>query len=106
AARGTGEPPTFGAVEAPGPRNVVARALPDRFVVLAIQGGQVSRQVGATIPRDLALSPVPLEGDAPQRLLGALTLTPGTEWLVDYDRAVAVGMGVTVTLAGGAAPVD
>lgn len=105
-ARGTGEPPAFGAVDAPGPRNVVARALPDRFVVLAIQGGQVSRQVGAAIPRDLALSPVPLEGDQPQRLADALTLVPGTEWLVDYDRAVAVGMGVTVTLAGGAAPVD
>lgn len=100
------EPPTFAQGQARGPRNVVARALPDRFVVLAIQNGQVSKAVGKPIPPDLALSPIPLEGDEPTRLEDALTVPPGSEWLVDYDRAVDVGMAVTVTLAGGQAPIE
>ena len=94
--------PTFRQAAAQGPRNVVARALPDRFVVLAVQGGQVSQAVGRPVPRDLSLSPIPLEGDEPERIADALTIPPGSEWLVDYDRAVEVGMAVTVPLAGGA----
>jgi hypothetical protein len=106
AERGSAEPPTFAQGQARGPRNVVARALPDRFVVLAIQNGQVSKAVGRPIPPDLALSPIPLEGDEPTRLEDALTVPPGSEWLVDYDRAVDVGMAVTVTLGGGQAPIE
>ena len=66
---------------------------------LAIQGSQVSQAVGgpsrgisrcrrsrSTVTRRPAI------GDA-------LTVPPGSEWLVDYDRAVEVGMAVTVTLA-------
>ena len=104
--RGTPATPSFGQGEARGPRNVVARALPDRFVVLAVQGGEVSRDVGRPVPRDLAMSPIPLEGDEPERLDDALTVSPGSEWLVDYDRALEVGMAVTVKLAGGNAPID
>jgi len=106
AARGTAATPEFGEVEARGPRNVVARALPDRFVVIAVQGRQVSKGIGKAVPPDLALSPIPLTGDAVTRVADALTVPPGSEWLVDYDRAVEVGMGVTVTLEGGQAPVD
>lgn len=106
AARGTAGTPDFGTIEARGPRNVVARALPDRFVVIAIQGDRVSKAIGKAVPSDLSLTPIPLAGDAPTRVADALTVPPGSEWLVDYDRAVEVGMAVTVTLQGGQAPVD
>ena len=106
AERGSPATPDFQRVGARGPRNVVARALPDRFVVLAIQNGQVSQAVGRPIPRDLALSPIPLEGDEATRQAETLTVAPGSEWLVDYDRAVEVGMGITVTLGGGNAPIE
>lgn len=105
-ARGTGGTPDFGPIEARGPRNVVARALPDRFVVIAVQGNRVSKGIGNAVPSDLSLTPIPLTGDAPTRVVDALTVPPGSEWLVNYDRAVEVGMGVTVTLQGGQAPVD
>jgi len=106
AERGTAATPDFGPVEARGPRNVVARALPDRFVVLAVQGSRVSRGVGKAIPSDLSLSPIPLTGDSVTRVVDALTVPPGSEWLVNFDEAAEVGMGVTVTLEGGTAPVD
>lgn len=104
--RGTSATPAFPTPLARGPRNVVARALPDRFVAIAVQGGQVSQAIGRPIPRDLTLSPIPLEGDEPERLADALTIPPGSEWLVDYDRAVDVGMAVTVPLTAGAAVID
>ena len=106
AERGTAAAPAFSQAAVRGPRNVVARALPDRIVVLAIQGGQASQAVGRPIPRDLSISPIPVEGDEATRIADALTIPPGSEWLVDYDRAVEVGMAVTVTLAGGQAPIE
>jgi hypothetical protein len=106
AERATAATPVFPTPAARGPRNVVARALPDRFVVVAVQGDQVSQAVGHPIPRDLALSPIPLEGDDPTRVADALTIPPGSEWLVEYERAEAVGMAVTVPLAGGNAPIQ
>lgn len=65
AERGSAPTPSFPTPLERGPRNVVARALPDRFVVLAIQGGTVSRAVGRPIPPDLGLSPIPMAGDEP-----------------------------------------
>ncbi|MEP6811839.1 MAG: hypothetical protein ABI990_02495, partial [Actinomycetota bacterium] len=104
--RGSAIPPSFSQSTPQTGRHVVARALPDRFVVLAVQGEQVSQQVGNPVPPDLPLAPLPLEGDEPERIADALTLPPGSEWLVDYERARAVGMAVTVTLADGNVPVD
>lgn len=104
--RGTIAAPAFRRGAPRAPRSTVARALPDRFVVIAIQAGQVSRAVGKAIARDLALSLIPLEGDEPVRVEDVLTVSPGAEWLVDYERAVAAGMGVTVRLAGGNTAVD
>ncbi len=46
-----------------GSRNVVARALPDRFVVFAVQDGVVRRELGRPIPPDLPLTPIPMPGD-------------------------------------------
>ncbi len=106
AERGTAPTPTFPTPAERGPRNVVARSLPDRFVVLVVQGGQVSRAVGRPIPPDLGLSPIPLAGDEPARIANALAIPPGSEWLVDYDAALEKGMAVTVDLAGGAGPIE
>ena len=106
AERSSGATPSFPTAPPRGPRNVVARALPDRFVVLAVQDGVVSEGVGRPIPPDLALSPIPVEGDQPERVAEALTIPPGSEWLIDYDRAVEVGMAVTLTLSAGQAPIQ
>ncbi|HWH95692.1 MAG TPA: hypothetical protein VNT03_17665 [Baekduia sp.] len=105
-ARATDAAPEFSTPAPRGPRNIVARALPDRFVVVAVQGGKVSQAVGATVPRDLSMTPIAVDSDLPDRPKDALAVPPGSEWLVDYDAAVAVGMAVTVTLSGGTAPVD
>lgn len=106
AARGTGVTPSFPQAPPRGPRNVVARALPDRFVAVAVQGVQVSQAVGNPIPPDLALSPIALEGDTLERPEETLAVPPGSEWLVDFDRAVDVGMAVEITLAGGQTPIE
>lgn len=98
--------PDIPKVEARTPRNVVARSLPDRFVVIADQGGRISRIAGRPIPPDLAMSPVPLEGDQPVRVNGVLSVPPGSEWLIDFTEAERVGMAVTLPLVGGDAPID
>lgn len=106
AERATAPGPSFADVPSPRVPRAVARALPDRFVVLAVQGGQVSRGRGNVIPRDLQVSPIPAEGDLPVNAGGGLTVPPGSEWLVDYQAAVDVGMGVTVTLEAGRQRID
>ena len=106
ASRGSAPTPSFPSVQPRGPRNIVARALPDRFVVTVVQNGQVSSAAGRSIPRDLALSPVPLDGDSPTRVAETLTLPPGSEWLIDYAKALEVGMAVTVHLPAGRAAVQ
>ena len=104
--RGTGVMPSFPQPPPRGPRNVVARALPDRFVAVAVQGQQISQAVGKPIPPDLAMSPIALEGDTLERPEETLAVPPGSEWLVDFDRAVDVGMAVEITLAAGQAPIQ
>lgn len=103
--RGAGGPPAFGEPPAPGDRRSTARALPDRFVVVAVQGGRVVQAVGRTVPRDLPISPIPLGGDEPSITGQGITVPAGSEWLVDYDRALEVGMAVTLTLPS-ARPVE
>ncbi|GAB3442630.1 hypothetical protein GCM10027517_19960 [Phycicoccus ginsengisoli] len=104
AQRGTAQP-DFGPVPPAGARRIVARALPDRFVVFADQGGKVSRAVGRPVPPDLQVSPVPLD-DQPVSAGSGLTVPQGSEWLVDYQQAEQVGMAVTVTLAQSVTRVD
>src|SRR5437868_4087520 len=82
--------------------------LPDRFVVVAYQsdGNIVSTQTGRPIPPDLAIAPIAQDGSQPVATAGGLTLPAGTEWTVDYAQAEAVGMAVTLQLAGGIAKID
>ena len=89
AERASGAPPDFPDTAEPGLPRTVARALPDRFVVVAVQGGQVSRAVGRPVPRDLQVSPVPTGDELPVDAAGGLVVPPGSEWLVDFDAATA-----------------
>ncbi|HEY7132693.1 MAG TPA: hypothetical protein VH440_10600, partial [Candidatus Limnocylindrales bacterium] len=87
---------------------VVARGLPDRFVVTVVQGGQVRRVTGKAIPSELTVG-LPRRGamdDLPIDPRLDLPLAPGTDWLIDPTEAEAVGMAVTVPLPVAASPVD
>lgn len=103
--RGNGAP-TFAPVDPVGARNIVARALPDRFVVVVRQGDRTARTVGAAVPRDLPVNPIALPGDDTVRRPDQLTVPAGSEWLTDFDAAVTVGMAVTVALPAGRAPIE
>ncbi|MFI5593132.1 hypothetical protein ACIA5G_49355 [Amycolatopsis sp. NPDC051758] len=80
-----------------------ARLLPDKFQVLGFTGGrQVVSVTGATVPAALVVSPDPAAADADQigvdEQTGVLRVPDDLRWLVDFDRAVQVGMGVRIPL--------
>ncbi|MEV6156883.1 hypothetical protein AB0L53_41720 [Nonomuraea sp. NPDC052129] len=78
-----------------------AGLLPDRFQVLGFNGTrQVVSVTGATVPATLAVSPDPGSGDqiSVNEQTGVLHVPDALRWLVDFDRAVAVGMGVRIPL--------
>jgi hypothetical protein len=84
----------------------VARALPDRFVVVAVQGGQVSTATGAPIPPSVVIG-LPPTADPSQLIQnGTVTLGPGMEWMIDPDEARRLGMLVDVPLGQPNADVD
>jgi hypothetical protein len=80
----------------------VVRALPDCFVVLGYQGGNiVFAERGRTIPTPLVAGPDP--STTPDDALrfdaqGDLIVPDDMRWMVDFDRAVTVGMGIRVPL--------
>ncbi|MGV9267630.1 hypothetical protein ACWDRR_23565 [Kitasatospora sp. NPDC003701] len=101
-------PPASGI--APQSWTVAARAglLPDRFRFLGWTGGQKVVDVdGAPVPATLPVSPDPGATDRLKvdETTGVLTVPDELRWLTDFDRAVAVGMGVriprTAALSGG-----
>ncbi len=78
-----------------------AAAMPDRFVVLAYQGGvEVKRVFGSPIPDRLATTPDPsLTGPSQIQVQNDdLQLNADLTWLADFDAAVAAGMGVRIDL--------
>jgi hypothetical protein len=80
-----------------------ARLLPDRFTVLGYSGGQqVLSATGAQVPDTLAVSPDPGADSADQLRIdeetGTLHVPDELRWLTDFDRAVAVGMGLRIPL--------
>ena len=83
-----------------------ARALPDRFMVVAFQDGQVSQATGTPVPTSLVVG-LPPTADPDQLVKnGTVTLGPGMEWMIDPAQAEAVGMLVNVPLALPNAPID
>jgi hypothetical protein len=82
-------------------QQVVAQALPERFVAIGLRGGQeIFRKWGTVVADQLALSPLfdPLlvetqDPDSFDPFAG------DRAWMVDYAAAEAAGMAITVTQA-------
>lgn len=82
-------------------RGAHAWLLPQRLVLLGYQDGvEVLRQTGEPIPHNLQIGPDPASGDDQQITAdGAdLSIPEGMRWTVDFDEAVAKGMGFVVDL--------
>jgi hypothetical protein len=78
---------------------VMARRLPDRWIVMGYVGGQrVIIEAGGPIARDLPVGPSFDETPLPDKGPDELPLDPGMAWLVDFAEAEKVGMGITVEL--------
>jgi hypothetical protein len=78
------------------------RVLPDRFVVIGYQAGNVVFEaVGAAIPSPLVAGPdpsAPQEDQFQQTADGELKIPEEIRWMVDFEEAVAVGMGIKIPL--------
>ena len=78
-----------------------AALLPDRLVLLGWAGGElVLEQVGPSLPPRLQVGPDPgaASGDQLHGEDGELVMPDELAWLVDFDRAVADGLGFRVPL--------
>src|SRR5690606_25103431 len=83
--------------EAASPRR--AAALPDRWAAIGYcQGAELSVQFAASIPAELACAPRLEDATAWSKGEGALPIDEAVAWMVDYDEARRVGMGLTVSL--------
>jgi len=93
----------------PWTRAAHTQLLPDRFVFTAYtqRGDEADgeydvawRKVGRPIPDTLAVGFPPREQDGDQAdRVGRLPWDPASRWLVDFDEAIEVGMGLKVALA-------
>jgi hypothetical protein len=89
-------------------RPAEARLLPDRWIVLGYRdGAEVLRGVGGAIlePLALAMAPPEPDGGGDEGLVDVsgdgLAVDAESAWLMDFDRAVAAGMGLRLPLAPG-----
>jgi hypothetical protein len=100
--------PTFPDTTPREQRAPVARCLPDRFVVMVVQGAKTGQHTGTPIPPELIVGLPP--GSDPNQLVKPTgkrpVLGPGMDWLVDPAVARSVGMLVDVPLPTPGAPVD
>ena len=83
-------------------RAVHATALPDRWLVVGYRGGaELFRKWGKAVPDLLATTPTPDPAlDPDDEVPVDETEPPGDDpmrWMLDYEAAVEVGMGITVT---------
>ena len=105
AALGSAVAPSFpdpATIPAAWTRAAYAALLPERWVVIGLRGGhEVFRKWGATLPDTLPVGPAPdLDADAGTPVpipADTLPIDEAIRWLTDYDTAVAVGMGITIT---------
>ena len=80
-------------------RQVFAQALPDRFVAIGFRAGQrIFRKWGSVVSDQLAISPLfdPLLMEDEQN---TDPFAGDRAWMVDYAKAEAAGMAITVTQA-------
>lgn len=104
--RGSAAGPVFGARPDEVAHGTVARCLPNEFAVTVYTAHHKPIVVtGSPIPIDLPISPLSFDDDPVVDAAG-LTVPVGSEWAVDFDRAVEVGMGVEVTLPPGVTRID
>ena len=78
--------------------------MPDRLVLLCYQGNQaepIINELGNMIPSPLILTPDPSAASADQVHLedGELVVSDEMRWVVDFDRAVSIGMGFRINLS-------
>jgi predicted nucleic acid-binding Zn-ribbon protein len=74
--------------------------MPDKFVVMLYQGGEiVDEVVGKTIPDVLDLGPDPLESEKGFKTENdKLVFGDSFAWMSDFEKAVAAGMGFKIPL--------
>lgn len=96
ARRGSDPAPELPALAKPGGRPAVARLLPDHFVAIALQDGQRAQAIGQALGTEVCVSPFATDGSRPDKVSKVID---DAKWLVDYDEAVAIGLGITLTLA-------
>ena len=82
-------------------RAIQAIALPDRWVAIGYQGAtEVFRKWSLGVPDALAVSLTPIPGnedEEPPLPDDELPIDEGMRWTIDYKRALAEGMAITVT---------
>lgn len=89
-------------------RAAIARALPDRWLAIGTAGSVVVTAEGLAIQPGLAVGPnpsavVPAAGTLPP---GKPPVDPGMLWMVDFDTAVAAGMGLRMDISAAPAGLD
>lgn len=77
-----------------------SRVMPDRFVVMAFVGKKmVYEKIGNAIPDPLIVGPEPIQFEEGfKQEDGELEVDSEMEWMVDFPKAVANGMGVRMRL--------
>lgn len=94
---GNGAAPQFPDTPVPSRRATVSRLLPDRFVAIAEQDGGKATAVGAVVPPEVITGLLSDDG-TPWVDVKGVKVPQGAEWICDYDRAVQIGLGITVPL--------
>ena len=74
--------------------------LPDRFVVLLYEGDTLVKEIaGGAIPDELIVGPDPMDaGDSFVDDGGKLVFGPAFDWMSDFPKAVAAGMGFRIPI--------
>ena len=91
----------------PGPWNqaATAAALPDRW--LAVAYGRDGAVLGSALGAPITPLPLPVSLDPTVQPAAAagddLQVDPGVRWMIDFETAVAQGMGLSLVVDGGAA---
>ena len=96
AARAGGGAPAFPEPAEAHRTAAVARLLPERFFVAAEQGRQIVRGHGQAVAPEVRVGL--LSDDEELVDQAGLKMLPGTEWLADYDKALAAGLAITLAL--------
>jgi len=79
-----------------------SQVMPDLFAIVLERGEDSRTVLGRPVPDDLALGPDPLQADGfltRDATSKRLDISDDLRWLIDFNRAEAVGMGVRIALS-------